>query len=127
MTIFQPARRLAQLSKLCEWYKLPRMPEPDGVITAYTDQGNRLFVPFFQGLLAEIEAQDDAEGALTRIDEALALAPETGERWSDAFLHRLRGEMQLKRDPGEWCDRVTLWLIIALKRADALPPLPAVA
>jgi predicted ATPase len=35
---------------------------------------------------------------LTRIDEALALADE-GERWSDAFLHRLRGEILLKRDP----------------------------
>jgi hypothetical protein len=26
-------------------------------ITAYTDQGNKLYVPFFQGLLAEIEAE----------------------------------------------------------------------
>ena len=56
-------------------------------------------MPFFQGLLAEIEAQGDADGALTRIDEALALAGETGEHWSDAFLHRLRGEILLKRDP----------------------------
>jgi predicted ATPase len=56
-------------------------------------------VPFYQGLLAEIEARGDAEGALTRLDEALALAGETGERWSDAFLHRLRGEILLKRDP----------------------------
>jgi class 3 adenylate cyclase/tetratricopeptide (TPR) repeat protein len=67
-------------------------------LAAYTDQGNKAFVPFFQGLLAEIEAQGDAEGALTRIDEALALAGVTGERWSDAFLHRLRGEILLKRD-----------------------------
>jgi predicted ATPase len=66
---------------------------------AVTDQGNKGFVPFYQGLLAEIEAQDDAEGALTRIEEALALADETGEHWSDAFLHRLRGEILLKRDP----------------------------
>jgi adenylate cyclase len=68
-------------------------------LAAYTNQGNKLFVPFFQGLLAEIEARDDAGGALTRIDEALALAGETGEHWSDAFLHRLRGEIVLKRDP----------------------------
>jgi hypothetical protein len=52
-------------------------------------------------LLAEIEALDDAAGALNRIDEALALAAETGERWSDAFLHRLRGEILLKRDPAD--------------------------
>jgi predicted ATPase len=69
------------------------------VLAAYTDQGNKWFVPFYQGLLAEIEAQGDAEGALTRIEEALALARETGEHWSDAFLHRLRGEILLKRDP----------------------------
>jgi predicted ATPase len=56
-------------------------------------------VPFYQGLLAEIDAQDDAEGALSRIDEALALAAKTGERWSDAFLHRCRGEILVKRDP----------------------------
>jgi class 3 adenylate cyclase/predicted ATPase len=67
-------------------------------LVAYTDQG-KLFVPFYHGLLAEIEAQRDAEGGLTQIDEALALAGETGERWSDAFLHRLRGEILLKRDP----------------------------
>jgi class 3 adenylate cyclase/tetratricopeptide (TPR) repeat protein len=67
-------------------------------LAGYTDQGNKVFVPFFQGLLAEIEAQGDADGALTRIDEALTLAGGTGERWSDAFLHRLRGEILLKRD-----------------------------
>jgi predicted ATPase len=68
-------------------------------LAAYTNQGNKLYVPFYQGLLAEIGAQGDAEGALIRIDEALALARETGEHWSDAFLHRLRGEILLKRDP----------------------------
>jgi predicted ATPase len=68
-------------------------------LAAFTDQGSKLFVPFFQGLLAEIEAQGDAEGALTRIEEALALAGETGEHWSDAFLHRCRGEILLKRYP----------------------------
>ena len=36
---------------------------------------------------------------MTGIDEALALAGEMGEHWSDAFLHRLRGEILLKRDP----------------------------
>jgi predicted ATPase len=68
-------------------------------LAAYTNQGDKVFVPFFQGLLAEIEAQGDAEGALTQIEEALALAVETGERWSDAFLHRLCGEILLKCDP----------------------------
>jgi predicted ATPase len=76
-----------------------RATELRRALVAFTDQGNKLSVPFFQGLLAEIEAQGDAEGALTRIDEALALAGETGEHWSDAFLYRLRGEILLERDP----------------------------
>ena len=29
----------------------------------------------------------------------LALAGETAEHWTDAFLHRIRGEILLKRDP----------------------------
>jgi class 3 adenylate cyclase/predicted ATPase len=68
-------------------------------LAAITDQGIKMFVPFYQGLLAEIEDKDDTEAALTRIYEALDLAGETGEHWSDAFLHRCRGEILLKRDP----------------------------
>jgi predicted ATPase len=69
-------------------------------LAAYLGQGNRLQAPLFQGILAELEAKgEDAEGALRGIDEALALANETGERWTDALLHRFRGEILLKRDP----------------------------
>jgi predicted ATPase len=31
-------------------------------LAAWTDQGNKINVPFYQGLLAEIESQGDAEG-----------------------------------------------------------------
>jgi class 3 adenylate cyclase/predicted ATPase len=69
-------------------------------VAAYSDQGNKLYMPFYQGLLAETEAHDaGVEGALSRIEEALVLAAQTGERWTDAFLHRIRGEILLKRDP----------------------------
>jgi predicted ATPase len=69
-------------------------------IAVHAEQGNRLFIPFFQGLLSEIEAEGQgSETALTRIDEALALSTEMGAHWTDAFLHRLRGEILLKRDP----------------------------
>jgi predicted ATPase len=35
---------------------------------------------------------------LRRIDEALVVANETGEHWTDALLHRIRGAILLKRD-----------------------------
>jgi predicted ATPase len=69
-------------------------------LASYRDQGNRVRVPIFRGLLAEIEARSQGvETALTRIEEALAFAGETGEHWTDAFLHRIRGEILLKSDP----------------------------
>jgi predicted ATPase len=69
-------------------------------LAAYVDQGNRLYAPLFQGRLAEIEAEgDDADGSLTRINGALALANETREHWTDALLHRIRGAIVLKREP----------------------------
>ncbi len=36
---------------------------------------------------------------MIRINEALMLSTETGEQWTDAVLHRIRGEVLLKRDP----------------------------
>jgi predicted ATPase len=67
---------------------------------ALSDQGNRLWAPFFGGLLAEIELKTEgAERAVARIDEALALGTTTGEHWADAFLHRVRGEALFTRDP----------------------------
>ena len=35
---------------------------------------------------------------MIQVDQALALADETGEHWTDALLHRIRGEILLKRD-----------------------------
>ena len=52
------------------------------------------------GFASRDRSRDGKRGSgLARIDEALALANETGEHWSDAFLHRIRGEILLKRDP----------------------------
>ena len=71
-------------------------------LAAYVDQGNKNWAPLFQGLLAELEAEArDVDGALRRVDEALALANETGEHWTDAVLHRIRGQILLKRDPAK--------------------------
>ena len=76
------------------------MTELRQALAAYADQGNKVLVPLFQALLAEFEAAGkDAEGALARIDEALALAEQTDLRWTDALLHRIRGDILLKADP----------------------------
>ena len=69
-------------------------------LTAYASHGARLATGFYTGLLAELEAETlGAESALSRIDEALALALQVDHRSDLAFLHRLRGEILLKRDP----------------------------
>jgi predicted ATPase len=69
-------------------------------LNAYAGQGNRLGVPYFLGCLAELEAAaGDNERALALIDEGLAMADEGGQQVWDAFLHRLRGDILLKRDP----------------------------
>jgi class 3 adenylate cyclase/predicted ATPase len=69
-------------------------------LASLCEQGSMLWVPFFQGQLAQIESEGpDLGGALGRIDKALALARDTGQGWSRAFLHRIRGEILLKRDP----------------------------
>ena len=69
-------------------------------LTRYAEQGNRSGTPLIQGLLAELEAEgQDASGALARIGEALGFARHTGERWTDALLHRIRGDILLKADP----------------------------
>jgi predicted ATPase len=59
---------------------------------------------FFDGLikiaLAEAEARaSDADRALAILDEALATSERIGYRAFDAELHRVRGEMLLRRDP----------------------------
>ena len=66
----------------------------------FADQGARYGVTYFEGLLAELEAKTlGADSALARIDEALALHGDN--RCDLAYLHRLRGDILLKRDPAD--------------------------
>jgi tetratricopeptide (TPR) repeat protein len=65
-------------------------------VANYMAAGNRWFAPFYTGLLAELDAGGPAPNdALVQIDASIALAQETGERWSDSMLHRIRGEILL--------------------------------
>ena len=55
-----------------------------------------------EALLAQLEAEAvGVESALARLDEALALTHQGECRFCLAFLHRLRGDLLLKRDPEE--------------------------
>ena len=68
----------------------------------YRDQGNRVIVPGFLGALARLEAAaQNYERALALIDEALVMSQEGGDRLYDSNLHRLRGNILLKRDPAD--------------------------
>ena len=69
-------------------------------IADYKSQGNQLGMPLFLGLLAELEAAaGDTDRALAVIDEGLAIAQDGGQNYTDAYLHRLRGDILLRRDP----------------------------
>jgi predicted ATPase len=69
-------------------------------LMSYLALGNRSAGPSLHGLLAELEAmRPDLDSALMTIDAGLAIADETAEHYTDPYLHRLRGEFLLKRDP----------------------------
>jgi predicted ATPase len=59
--------------------------------------GYRLRAPLFLTLLAEALGLDGKiEGGLAALDDALAKAAVSGERGSNAEIHRLRGELTLR-------------------------------
>jgi predicted ATPase len=69
-------------------------------LDSYLVLGNGSGAPSFHGLLSELEAiRGNMNGALAAIDAGLAIAEETGERFTDPYLHRLRGEFLLTRSP----------------------------
>jgi predicted ATPase len=71
-------------------------------LTSCADQGTRMSARFYQGLLAEIEAETlGVESALARIEEALTDADQVEYRWDLAFIHRLHGSLLLKRNPDD--------------------------
>ena len=69
-------------------------------LAACSDQGATINMAFFQALLAQLETDTmSAETALKRIDDAATLAGQGDNRCYLSFIHRLRGEILLKRYP----------------------------
>src|SRR5262249_40200148 len=58
--------------------------------------------PGLEAALAEAEASaGETDTGLRRLDDALAESARTEQRWSEAEVHRIRGEILLKRDPAD--------------------------
>jgi predicted ATPase len=67
-------------------------------LAAYRATGAEMKRPCFLAMLAEAcEKGGEAEEGLNALAEALALVDKTGERWWEAELHRLKGELLRRR------------------------------
>jgi class 3 adenylate cyclase/predicted ATPase len=99
----------ADMSRMYESWAHGRQLDPEvgagrfsHALTAFLAEGNKVDTPSLLGLLAELEARSRGPSyALARIDEGLKIAAETGERLTDSYLHRLRGDILLKRSPAD--------------------------
>jgi len=67
-------------------------------LIAFRATGAELWRPYWLMLLAEAHGiQGEPEAGLTVLTEALALVDTTSERWYEAELHRLKGELLLQQ------------------------------
>jgi class 3 adenylate cyclase/tetratricopeptide (TPR) repeat protein len=64
-------------------------------LEAILKRGAALILPYYYALVAQTFARHDEPAAAQMLDESLALLARTGERWFEAEVHRLRGELQL--------------------------------
>ena len=71
-------------------------------ISLSRDQEYRLGLSFYETLVAKAEAEaGEVDNALTRLNRAFAEVEQTGERWHEAEMYRIRGEILLKRDAAD--------------------------
>jgi hypothetical protein len=69
-------------------------------IPALHELGQGFYRPYLRGLLAEAHADGgNLDIALAELDDVLTEASTMDQHFSDAELHRIRGEILLKRDP----------------------------
>jgi predicted ATPase len=71
-------------------------------MAAQRDMGQQLFEPLHGTLLAEAEAEaGQTEAGLATLDAQLAAIEVSGQRWFEAEMHRVRGDLLLKRCPSD--------------------------
>jgi predicted ATPase len=77
-----------------------RLGEMRRGIAIERQQGFVWFSPSFDAALAEAETSaGETDAGLRRLDDALTDLERTEQRWYEAEIHRIRGEILLKRDP----------------------------
>ena len=88
------------------WARIEQGHQTEGIrelrhgLAAYDATGARLWKAHVLGLLAAALTQaGQMDEARTALDDALALTTDTGECWSAAELHRLKGELLMAQDP----------------------------
>jgi TOMM system kinase/cyclase fusion protein len=77
-------------------------------LAAFQATGAEVGRPYFLALLAEAYGRGgQAEERLSILDEALAAVQKTGERWCEAELYRLKGELVLGRFSKDYAEAET--------------------
>jgi predicted ATPase len=72
-------------------------------LAAERASGAEIWVPLFLGAVAQGYGQSgQAEEGLRVIAEALALVEKNEERWNEAELYRIKGELALQKEAGGW-------------------------
>src|SRR6516162_4491062 len=78
----------------------PRFAEMQRGLAIAREQGRNWLLPSLEAALAEAEAgAGETDTGLRRLDDALAELEDTQSRWYEAEIHRIRGEILLKREP----------------------------
>jgi predicted ATPase len=98
----------AWAAMLLAWALAAERPEAEGIarlrqaLADFQATGSGLRWPYYLALLAEIYGRaGQPDAGLSVLDEALAVSAAYGERWWDAELHRLRGELLLAQGAKE--------------------------
>jgi predicted ATPase len=99
------AQRVAMGTMLRGWALVEQGQGEEGIakirqgLAAYRATGAELMRPYFLALLAEAYGKvGEAEQGLAALVEALAQIEKTGERWYEAELYRLKGELLRAQD-----------------------------
>ncbi|HET9221702.1 MAG TPA: hypothetical protein VFO07_04325, partial [Roseiflexaceae bacterium] len=87
---------LVSYARACEQPDGPAIADLREAIAAFKASGAQLRLPYYLGLLASVCSRAGrAEDGLAAVEEGMAAARAHNERWWDAELHRLRGELLL--------------------------------